>query len=152
MSRPDVEAWDMVRRLATEGEVAERMGDLSRASGLTPGMLKAVLHLQRQAHPSMRDLARTLGCDPSYLTGLVDELAARGLAERQSHPDDRRVKTVVLTPEGVELAQRVQATLGVPPAGFATLTKAEAAQLAALLAKVSEPSTQLTGAGSRHAS
>ena len=48
----------------------------------------------------MSDLAETWGCDASYVTTLADGLQERGLAERRPHPTDRRVKTIVLTPEG----------------------------------------------------
>lgn len=138
MVDPVQRAWEMVRTLATEGEVAERMARLSRESSLSPGLMKALLHLHRQAHLSMRGLAGALGCDPSYLTGLVDELHERGLAERQSHPDDRRVKTVVLTPAGIQQAETIMATLSVPPASFRSLNRSEASQLADLLAKVAQ--------------
>lgn len=49
---------------------------------------------------SQRDLARTLGLDPSQVVQLVDELAGAGLVERQSAPADRRTKLVVATEKG----------------------------------------------------
>jgi DNA-binding MarR family transcriptional regulator len=49
---------------------------------------------------SMRDLAERLGCDASNVTGIVDRLEERKLVERQTLPDDRRVKRLVLTEEG----------------------------------------------------
>jgi DNA-binding MarR family transcriptional regulator len=99
-------------------------------------MMRALLKLRQNAYLSMRDVARALCCDPSYVTGLVDELTARGLASRQSAPEDRRVKTVVLTPEGARLAEQIQAVLSVPPASFSTLSRTEAKQLVALLERV----------------
>ena len=133
---PVEEAWDLMRDVLSDGEVVDRMGGLSKETGLSPGMMKALQRLRRDRFLSMRDMARGLGCDPSYITGLVDELASRGLVERQSDPDDRRVKTVVLTADGVRTAGRIGAVLGVPPVAFGVLTEPEARNLADLLSKV----------------
>jgi DNA-binding MarR family transcriptional regulator len=48
----------------------------------------------------MRELASRLACDASNVTGIVDGLEGRGLVERRPDPRDRRVKQLVLTPEG----------------------------------------------------
>lgn len=48
-----------------------------------------------------------MNCEASNLTGLVDRLEARGLVERQPHPDDRRVKCVGLTAAGEQLGRDV---------------------------------------------
>jgi DNA-binding MarR family transcriptional regulator len=136
LRNPSERAWDLVRELITAGEMVERMGRLSKEHDLSPGSIKALQRLRRGGHLSMRDVARSLGCDPSYVTGLVDELAQHGLVERQSHPDDRRVKTVVLTQEGVAVADQAEQILGTPPAAFEALTDREAEQLVRLLAKV----------------
>jgi DNA-binding MarR family transcriptional regulator len=51
----------------------------------------------------MRNLAKTLSCDASNVTGLADRLEERGLVARQSSPEDRRVKVLRLTPAGERL-------------------------------------------------
>lgn len=136
---PPERAWDLVRELISGGEVVERMARLSKDTDLSPGSIKALQRLRRGGYLSMRDVARGLGCDPSYVTGLVDELADHALVERQSHPEDRRIKTVVLTPKGIEVAERIERTVGTPPAAFEALTEREAEQLARILAKVTDP-------------
>lgn len=68
------------------------------ALGLTVPQAAALRHLQSPV--PMRDLAEHLYCDASNVTGIVDRLEEAGLAERRPDPDDRRVKTVVLTGEG----------------------------------------------------
>ncbi|HEV2370129.1 MAG TPA: MarR family winged helix-turn-helix transcriptional regulator, partial [Acidimicrobiales bacterium] len=73
---------------------------------------------------------------PSYVTALVDDLDARGLARREPAPYDRRVKIIVLTAAGRRLAAEIDSVLSVPPAPFASLTSAELRQLRALLEKV----------------
>src|SRR5260221_11983603 len=58
-----------------------------------------VLHLIEPRRPlPMRQLADTLSCDASNVTGLVDRLESRGLVQRQAAARDRRVKVRQLTP------------------------------------------------------
>ena len=80
----------------------------------------------------MRDLAERLCCDASNVTGIVDRLEARGLVERRTAPDDRRVKHLVLTDDGRALRQvhRGRLTLDLP---LLDLTPDERRALTALL-------------------
>jgi DNA-binding MarR family transcriptional regulator len=55
---------------------------------------------------SQRQLAARFGCDPSNISVLVDRLAERALVERRPDPRDGRVKHVVATAAGRELAVR----------------------------------------------
>ncbi len=88
----------------------------------------------------MRDLARTMNCDPSYVTAMVDDLERAGYAERQSLPGDRRVKTVGLTSSGRQALRRVQRDLFPVPDQMSRLTPTERRQLGRLLAAaLSEP-------------
>ena len=57
----------------------------------------------------MRALADALMCDASMVTWLVDRLEERGLVDRGSSPTDRRVKTLILTPLGIETRTRLMA-------------------------------------------
>jgi len=60
-----------------------------------------VLHLIEPGRPlPMRQLAKTLSCDASNVTGLIDRLEARGLVERRASAQDRRVKELQLTAAG----------------------------------------------------
>jgi len=60
-----------------------------------------VLHLIEPGRPlPMRQLAKTLSCDASNVTGLIDRLEARGLVERRASAEDRRVKELQLTAAG----------------------------------------------------
>jgi DNA-binding MarR family transcriptional regulator len=95
----------------------------------------------------MGEMARGIGVDPSYITALVDDLDARGLAHREPSPDDRRVKIVVLTKAGRQLAEEIEKTLSVPPAAFASLTQSELRQLRDLLDKILAAREELRAAG-----
>jgi DNA-binding MarR family transcriptional regulator len=130
------DAFDRLRRIAFEGEQAERMSALGTRTKLSPGVLKMLVRLARTDGISMGELARGIGCDPSYITALVDDLAQRGLAGREPDSLDRRVKTVVLTTKGRALAEEIHSVLSVPPASFNALTRSELRQLRDLLDKV----------------
>ncbi len=63
-----------------------------------------VLHLIEPGRPiPMGQLAETLACDASNVTGLVDRLESRGLVRRRPSAEDRRVKVLELTPTGARL-------------------------------------------------
>jgi DNA-binding MarR family transcriptional regulator len=130
------EAFERLRRIAFEGEHVERMAALGVRMKLSPGVLKTLMRLSKEDGVSMGDMARGIGVDPSYITALVDDLDARGLARREPAPDDRRVKIVVLTKAGRALAKQIDEVLSVPPAAFAALTQSELRQLRDLLEKV----------------
>ena len=104
--------------------------------GLTPGVGKALAHLDLDSPMPMRDLAAALRCDNSYITAVVDALQEKGLVERRPHPSDRRVKVLVLTEAGATLAKRIQAEMAEPPAVFDALSETEARQLRDLMRKL----------------
>jgi len=132
------EAWRALYRLVFEREGQLRFHEACDATGLAPGGLKALLQLSADQPIPMRDLADFFRCDPSYVTSLVDGLEAAGLAERQSHPTDRRVKMVVLSRAGVEALGQARKILGEPPASFDALSTSELLRLRTLLAKLTE--------------
>jgi DNA-binding MarR family transcriptional regulator len=78
-----------------------------------------------------------VGIDPSSMVSTIDELEARGLVERRSHPTDRRAHALHVTPAGRrtlaagrKLAKGAQADL------LAPLDDAERAQLHELLLRL----------------
>lgn len=111
-----------------------RLMALCREFDLFPPQL---LVLRTLDHPRpMREVAATMGCDSSNLTGITDRLEERGLVVRTADPDDRRVKLLVLTEEGKRLRRQVTTQLGQPPAGAVdNLSDRELTQLQRLLAK-----------------
>ena len=130
------DAFERLRRVAFEGEHVERMAALGVRTKLSPGVIKTLMRLAKADGVSMGDMARGIGCDPSYITALVDDLDGRGLARREPAPDDRRVKIIVLTDAGRALATEIDAVLSVPPASFGALSPSELRQLRDLLDKV----------------
>lgn len=82
---------------------------------------------------AMGALARSLECDASNVTGIVDRLEARGLLERRPSEQDRRIKVIVLTSEGAALRGRLLARLAEPPDAIAQLSADDQAALTAIL-------------------
>jgi DNA-binding MarR family transcriptional regulator len=66
--------------------------------GLTASQVVALRELSESMNS--RELATRMSCEASNVTFVVDRLEQQGLVERRSHPTDRRVKQIVLTPEG----------------------------------------------------
>ena len=77
------------------------------ASGVTP-VQYAVLQTAAN-HPGIdqRRLAGAVGLDTSTPAGVVDRLEARGLLERRASPDDRRVRLLHPTEEGLRVLAEV---------------------------------------------
>ena len=71
--------------------------------GLSAVQAKVLMQLQPAGAVTMRSLADQLRYDASNLTGVIDRLEERGAVRRQPHPEDRRVKGVMLTDQGARL-------------------------------------------------
>ena len=69
--------------------------------------LKALLLISEEEAIRMRELARKLGGSFSNATVLVDRLVDRGLVERLTDPEDRRVVLVRTTKEGQALIEQL---------------------------------------------
>ena len=126
------EAWTELRVLLGQ----QRRRFLRAASELELHPAQAGALLQLTAPLPMNELAATLACDNSNVTGLVDRLEARGLVARQASPEDRRVKHIVLTAAGARMREQLLERVGRPPAGFARLAPAEQRQLRDLLRRL----------------
>ena len=112
-------------RLATVSLVPAQAGTLRIIHG-RPGL-------------SQQELSSVLGLPPSRLVVLVDELEERGLVERRSSSEDRRVYALHLTRKGseaLELISRVAREHD--DAVCAALTAAERETLEALLRRIAD--------------
>jgi DNA-binding MarR family transcriptional regulator len=107
----------------------DRKTEVSEALGLSFARVRALRRLAAEPQ-TLRALAELLVADPPYVTLIVDDLEARGLARRTPHPADRRAKLVGLTAAGHAAAARADAILDEPPAA---LREASAEDLTALL-------------------
>jgi DNA-binding MarR family transcriptional regulator len=88
----------------------------------------------------MRELAGRISCDPSQVTGIADRLEDLGLVERRPSPQDRRVKLLVVTAGGQQVAAQLAEEVNRDAPGFSALTDQERVVLARLLSKVAAAS------------
>ncbi|MFF4768755.1 MarR family winged helix-turn-helix transcriptional regulator [Streptomyces sp. NPDC001255] len=133
---PAAEVWQRIRAISHNPAAMAAFHQIVQESGLPLAPLRALLVLPLDEPIPMRQLAKRLGCDNSYVTSLVDTLERRGLAVRRQHPTDRRVKVILLTDEGRELTKRAQLADNTPPGSFSHLSPAEITTLRDLLRKL----------------
>jgi DNA-binding MarR family transcriptional regulator len=97
---------------------------------------------QLERHPQglkMNELSRRMMVTGGNVTGIVDQLAAEGLVERQADPADRRALRVRLTRAGERgFAEMARAHEEWIVATLAGLSRREHAELFRLLAKVKQ--------------
>jgi MarR family transcriptional regulator, organic hydroperoxide resistance regulator len=95
--------------LDTFGDLAKQLGVIGHSMaadfGIAPSDLLALFKLDG-ALP-MKELAQRMGCDASFITVVADALERKGLVKREPSQRDRRVKNLVLTPEGIAMKKRM---------------------------------------------
>jgi MarR family transcriptional regulator, organic hydroperoxide resistance regulator len=85
---------------------------------------------------AMKELGKRMHCDPSFVTLVADMLEKRGLARREPHAADRRIKNLVLTDDGLALKHRVETEITARMPWNRALDDNERAQLLALIRKM----------------
>jgi DNA-binding MarR family transcriptional regulator len=113
------EAWDVLASLVYPPPFLA----IAQESGLRPAAFGALRVLDQPR--TMSEIADFLRCDNSNVTGIVDGLEARGLAERTASPGDRRIKLIALTAEGRRLRSRLMREARKPPAWLKSLSAAD---------------------------
>ena len=78
---------------------------IAASFGIAPSDLLALFKLDGVF--TMKELAQKMGCDASFVTVIADTLEREGLARRAPSQQDRRVKNLVLTPEGIAAKERL---------------------------------------------
>ncbi len=126
------EAWKLLVGLV----YPPRFLEIARKLGLTPPGLGAVRLLDQPR--TMSEIAAFLHCDPSNVTGIVDGLEEKGLAERRPSERDRRVKLIELTAEGRRLRVRLTREIERPPQWLEGLSGADQRALRDLLRRAAE--------------
>jgi DNA-binding MarR family transcriptional regulator len=136
---PAARAWALLRELTASPEVVAREHAFMHEAGLPAGPVRTLRALLELGPQPMSALAVHMGCDASYVTGLVKTLSARDLVVVEPSPRDGRVKIIALTPAGRPLAEAAQRVHETPPAALGALPVAELRRLGAILAAASAP-------------
>lgn len=79
--------------------------------GLTPIQWSALITAHQRPGVDQSTLSREIYIDTSTVAGVVDRLETRGLLQRRTSPDDRRLRLLHVTEEGEALLK--QATMAV---------------------------------------
>ena len=137
-SNPDAcAAWQLLVRFLFSHRAS--LPPIAAELELSPAQCH-VLHLIEPGRPiPMRELAETLACDASNVTGLVDRLESRGLVQRRPSTEDRRVRVLGLTPTGSRLRAMLLARMAAPPETLGRLSVEEQRALVKLLRRLLEP-------------
>jgi DNA-binding MarR family transcriptional regulator len=93
----------LIKRAGTIGQ------SITSGFGIAPHDLLALFKLEDVL--TMKELAQHMGCDASFVTAIADTLERHGFARREPSARDRRVKNLVLTPEGITAKERMMAQL-----------------------------------------
>jgi MarR family transcriptional regulator, organic hydroperoxide resistance regulator len=119
---------ELIGRILGHGEqLAQKLG--------IPGPFIKALHTM-DCPMAMKELGKRMHCDPSFVTLVADMLEKRGLARREPHPADRRVKNLVLTEDGLHLKKKLETEISARMPWNRALDDDERAQLLALIRKM----------------
>jgi MarR family transcriptional regulator, organic hydroperoxide resistance regulator len=113
------EAWGLLSSLVYPPPFAA----IARELDLRPAAFGTLRMLDRPR--TMSEVAEALRCDNSNVTGIVDNLEEKGLAQRRASEEDRRVKLIELTPEGRRVHTRLAKAFATPPDWVDSLSAAD---------------------------
>ena len=120
--------FELIGRIIREGE------SLAQELGVPMPFVKALHFLDCPL--AMKELGKRMHCDASFVTLVADMLEKRGLARREPHPADRRIKNVVLTEDGLALKQKIETEITARMPWNKSLDCDERTQLLALIRKM----------------
>jgi DNA-binding MarR family transcriptional regulator len=132
---PGSEAWSLMHWLMVTNK--QRIFTMAQEFELAPQQMIAVRILGGGPR-KMSELAQTLFCDNSNVTGIVDRLEERGLVRREAAEGDRRVKLIVLTKEGEAVRAEITKRMAEPPPPIASLSEKDQRVLRDILKRATE--------------
>jgi DNA-binding MarR family transcriptional regulator len=86
----------------------------------------------------MGTIAEFMHCDASNVTSMVDKLETRALLRRQPSPEDRRVKLIALTDEGLTFRKSLIEHVCQPQEWILALDEQDQLELARIFRKARE--------------
>jgi DNA-binding MarR family transcriptional regulator len=75
--------------------------------GVDPQLVMVLRLVTADEGRSQQAIGAALHIAPSRMVALIDDLEGRGLVERRANPDDRRTRSVHVTPAGRKLLDRL---------------------------------------------
>jgi DNA-binding MarR family transcriptional regulator len=86
--------------------LARRFDEALRPLNLTNGQFSLLMSLNRPEPPAIGSVANLLAMDRTTVTAALKPLERRGLVRTTADPNDRRNRTLILTPKGKNLLVR----------------------------------------------
>jgi len=87
-------------------------GPMSLPPDLTMQQVRVLGHVAKEPGLSGHELGERLGVSAPTASGLVDRLVEKGLITRADDPDDRRVRRLHPTAEGLEVIREMDSMFG----------------------------------------
>jgi MarR family transcriptional regulator, organic hydroperoxide resistance regulator len=134
--QPEPQEELVTRLMELFAHTLDHQGTCLETLELTYAQAKLLWRLEVGDTPSLKELARRCGVDPSNLSGIVDQLTARGLVLSRPAVHDKRVRVIRLTADGVRLRRKLIACLAQNPS-VASLSPQNQKQLLEILREVS---------------
>jgi DNA-binding MarR family transcriptional regulator len=134
-ARPDAQEEIVHRLMELFARTLDHQGTCLDTLGLTYNQAKLLWRLEASDTPSLKELARRCGVDPSNLAGTVAQLEERKLVRSRPAEHDRRVRIVRLSGEGIRLRRKLVACLARNPS-IGRLSQRKREQLLAILREV----------------
>jgi DNA-binding MarR family transcriptional regulator len=133
---PACGAWELLIQLLLSQR--GQLPVLAATLELSPAQCHVLYAIEPGKPMPMKQLAASLSCDASNVTGLVDRLESRGLLRRVADTNDRRVKVLDLTPNGAKLRAELVARMSTPPAAIGRLSPRDQRELERILSRLLE--------------
>ena len=106
-------AWRLLMKVA-ELHMEEAGARLSEM-GLSPVMGHFLDEIVKTPPGPLSQLSSRMAVDPGWVTDVVDRLEARGDVRRVPSPDDRRIKNVEITEQGLDTWRRMDDAIATAP-------------------------------------
>ncbi|CAN5280532.1 hypothetical protein BH18ACT12_BH18ACT12_06790 [soil metagenome] len=135
-SKPEPPEEIVKRLMDLFAETLNHQGTCLETLELTYSQAKLLWRLELNDMPSLKELARRCGVDPSNLAGVVDQLTERKLVHSRPAMHDKRVRVIRLTAGGVRLRRKLVACLAQNPS-IQSLPRERQNQLLEILREVS---------------
>jgi DNA-binding MarR family transcriptional regulator len=136
---PGSEAWSLMHWMMVTNK--QRLVTMAQKFELAPQQMIA-LRMLGAGPRKMSDLAQSLFCDNSNVTGIVDRLEERGLVRREAAEGDRRIRLLVLTDEGERMRVEITKRMAEPPAPIAALSEKDQRALRDILKRAVEGASE----------
>lgn len=126
-------AQEIEGHLSAVRQILRRPVEAEFARGNLTGPQRSVMQaLFHSGGMRLKELSRSVGLAHSTVSGIVDRLEQRGLAERRPNPADRRASTIVVSKIVRDYMRETYAAIAVHPI-TAALRRAKPAERTAIL-------------------